>query len=72
MTLEQAIDERVSFLKEQINPQNKQLVNRAFQVQIETIRNADTEKVAFRILQKKKQIENARDSGSNRDIVHRA
>jgi hypothetical protein len=72
MTLEQAIDERVSFLKEQINPQNKPLVNRAFQVQIETIRNADTEKVAFRILQKKKQIENARDSGSNRDIVHRA
>jgi ribosomal protein L20A (L18A) len=62
MTLEQDNNERVSFLKEQINPQNKPLVNRAFQIQIETIRNADTEKVAFRILQKKKQIENARDT----------
>ncbi len=61
MTLEQAINERVSFLKEQINPQNKPLVNRAFEIQIATIRNADTEKVAIRILQKQKQLENARD-----------
>ena len=61
MSLEQDINERVSFLKEQINPQNKPLVNRAFEVQIATIRNADTEKVAIRILQKQKQIERARD-----------
>lgn len=61
MTLEQAIDERVSFLKAQIHPQNKPLANRAFEIQIETIRKADTEKVALMVLQKKKQIENARD-----------
>ena len=61
MSLEQDINERVSFLKEQINPQNKPIVNRAFEIQIATIRNADTEKVAFRILQKQKQIERARD-----------
>ena len=40
------MDERVSFLKAQINPQNKPLANRAFEIQIETIRKADTEKVA--------------------------
>ena len=61
MSLEQDINERVSFLKEQINPQNKPLVNRAFEIQIATIRNADIEKVAIRILQKQKQIEKARD-----------
>ena len=36
-------------------------MNRAFELQIETIRNADPEKVAIRILQKEKQLENARD-----------
>ena len=61
MSLEQAINERVSFLKEQINPQNKPLVNRSFEIQIATIRNADAEKVAIRILQKQKQLESARD-----------
>jgi hypothetical protein len=44
--LEKAISERVSFLKEQINPQNKPLVNRAFEIQIETIRSANTEGMA--------------------------
>ncbi len=61
MSLEQDINERVSFLKEQINPQNKPIVNRAFEIQIETIRNADPEKVAIRILQKQKQLQNARN-----------
>lgn len=64
MSMEKTINERVSFLKEQINPQNKPLANRAFEIQIQTIRNADTEKVALSILQKKKQIENARDMGT--------
>jgi hypothetical protein len=64
MTLEQAINDRISFLKEQINPQNKPLVNQAFEVQIETIRQADCEKVALLILQKKKQLENIRDLAS--------
>ena len=59
--LDQAINERVSFLKEQINPENKPLVNQAFEIQIETLRKADPEKVALFILQKKKQLENARE-----------
>lgn len=60
-SLDQVINERISFLKEQINPQNKPLLNRAFEIQIETIRQADIERVALLILQKKKQLENARD-----------
>ena len=59
--LDQAINERVSFLKEQINPKNKQLVNWAFEIQIQTLRNADVEKIALLILQKKKQLENTKD-----------
>jgi hypothetical protein len=59
--LHQVIDERVSFLKEQIKPQNKPLVNQAFEIQIETLRNADTDRIALVILQKKKQLENAKD-----------
>ena len=59
--LEKAINERVSFLKEQINPQNKPLVNRAFEIQIETIRSTNTEGVAIQILGKQKQLEMARD-----------
>jgi len=59
--LENAINERISFLKEQINPQNKPLVNRAFEIQIETIRSANTEGVAIQILRKQKQLEIAKD-----------
>ena len=59
--LDDAINERVSFLKEQINPANKPLVNQAFEVQIQTLRDADVERVALLILQKQKQLEHARD-----------
>jgi len=63
--LDQEINERVSFLKEQINPQNKPLVNQAFEIQIETLGNTDyRERVALVILQKKKQLENAKDTES--------
>lgn len=34
-TLQQIIDERISFLKEQINPNNKPEVNTTFQLQID-------------------------------------
>jgi hypothetical protein len=46
-TLQQIIDERISFLKEQINPNNKPEVNSAFQLQIDAIRSAadDIEKM---------------------------
>jgi hypothetical protein len=65
MSLEDVINERVSFLKEQINPKNKPVENKTFQLQIEAIRSADIEKVAFIILQKKAQLANCKD-------VHRA
>jgi hypothetical protein len=41
MTLQQIIDERISFLKEQVNPENKPQVNKTFQLQIEAIRSVD-------------------------------
>jgi hypothetical protein len=66
--LEKVINERVSFLKEQINPQNKPLVNRAFEIQIETIRSANTEGVAIQILRKQKQLENAKDTASLEEL----
>jgi hypothetical protein len=60
--LEKVINERVSFLREQVNPQNKPLVNRAFEIQIETIRSANTEGVAIQILRKQKELEKAKDT----------
>ena len=64
MTLQQVIDERISFLKEQINHENKPEVNKTFQLQIEAIRSAadnDIEKVEFIILQKKALLKNSKD-----------
>ena len=40
ITLQQIIDERISFLKEQINPDNKPELNSTYQIQIDTIRSA--------------------------------
>lgn len=57
MGLDDEVNERVSFLKEQIDPSNKPIVNETFQLQIDILRNADREKVAMIILQKKKQLE---------------
>ena len=64
MTLQQIIDERVSFLKEQINPGNKPEVNKTFQIQIDVIRSIDDddmEKVESIISQKKAQLKNSKD-----------
>ena len=62
MTLQQAIDERISFLKEQINPNNKAEVNRTFQLQIDAIRSVvDIEKIEFIILEKKALLKNCKD-----------
>jgi hypothetical protein len=63
ITLQQIIDERISFLKEQFNPTNKSEVNKTFQIQIDAIRSAadDIEKVESIILQKKAQLKNSKD-----------
>jgi len=63
-TLQQIIDERISFLKEQINPANKPEVNKTFQIQIDVIRSAaanNIEKVESLILQKNEQLKNSKD-----------
>lgn len=62
--LQQVIDERISFLKEQINPANKPEVNKTFQIQIDAIRSAaanDIEKVESLILQRKEQLKKSDD-----------
>jgi phosphoserine aminotransferase len=63
MTLQQIIDERVSFLKEQINPNSKSEVNKTFQLQIDAIRSIDDdfEKVESIISQKKALLKNCKD-----------
>jgi len=63
MTLQQIIDERISFLKEQINQENKPEVNSTFQVQIDAIRSVDDDvaKVEFIIKEKKALLKNSKD-----------
>lgn len=62
-TLHQIIDERLAFLKEQINPNNKPEVNSTIQVQIDAIRSAadDIEKVESIILENKALLKNSND-----------
>jgi hypothetical protein len=62
ITLQRIIDERISFLREQINPTNKPEVNRTFQVQIDAIRSVDDlEKIEFIIKEKKALLKNSKD-----------
>jgi len=64
ITLQQIMDERIFFLKEQINPNNKPEVNSTFQIQINAIRSAadeDLENVEAIIKQKKAQLKNSKD-----------
>jgi len=63
ITLEQIIYERISFLREQINPNNKPQINSTFQLQIDAFRSAvnDLEKVEAIIKQKKALLKNSKD-----------
>jgi hypothetical protein len=62
ITLQQIIDERISFLVEQINPNNKPVVNKTFQLQIDAIRSVDDfEKVEFIIKEKRALLKNSKD-----------
>jgi hypothetical protein len=61
-TLQQIIDERTSFLKEQINNENKPEVNSIFQIQIDAIRSVDDiDLIEPIILKKKAQLKNSKD-----------
>jgi hypothetical protein len=62
VTLQQKIDERISFLKEQINNANKPAASITFQIQIDAIRSIDNmEKVESIISQKKDLLKNCKD-----------
>jgi hypothetical protein len=63
VTLQQIIDERISFLREQINPDNKPEINGTFQIQIDAIRHAanDLEQVEAIINQKKALLKKSTD-----------
>lgn len=54
ITLQQMIDEKISFLPEQIHPNNKPELNSTFKIQIDAIKSAaqDLEKVEALIMQK--------------------
>ncbi len=63
-TLQQIVDERISFLKEQINPHNKLEENRTFQLQMDAIRSAasdDIEEIQAIIAEKKALLKNNED-----------
>src|SRR3712207_3957181 len=67
-TLQQLVDERISFLKEQINPRNKPEENKTFQLQMDAIRSAtataadgDIEAVEAMIAEKKALLKNSED-----------
>jgi hypothetical protein len=62
VTLQHIIDERISFLKELINSENKPYVNKTFQLQIDAIRPAgdDIEKVESHHMQKKALLKNSK------------
>ena len=64
-TLQQIVDERISFLKEQINPCNKPEENRTFQLQIDAIRSAaatdDIDEVEAIIAEKKALLKKSED-----------
>jgi hypothetical protein len=61
-TLQQIIDERISFLKEQINHENRPEVNNTLQRQIDAIRSVqDMEKIEAFIERKKALMKNSKD-----------
>jgi hypothetical protein len=67
-TLQQTIEERISFLKEQINPRNKPEENKTFQLQMDAIRSAvaaaasdDIEVLEAMIAEKKVLLKNSND-----------
>jgi hypothetical protein len=61
-TLQQIINERISLLMEQINPENKPQVNETFQLQMDALKSVDDiEKVESIIMQKKPYLKNSKD-----------
>ena len=63
ITLQQAVGEKISLLKELMNPDNRPELNNTYQIQIDAIRSAanDLEYVEPLIKQKKELLKNSKD-----------
>jgi hypothetical protein len=59
--LDNVIRERISFLHEQIRPENKPVVNATFQLQLEILQSADIEKLDRSILMSKAHLKQTKD-----------
>ena len=61
-SLQQIVDEQLSFLREQINPNNEPQLNKTFQLQIDAIESVkEIELIEPIILQKKALLKNSKD-----------
>jgi hypothetical protein len=59
--LDDVIRERISFLQEQIRPENKPAVNATFQLQLEILQSADIEKLDRSNLMRKAHLKQTKD-----------
>jgi len=59
--LDDVIRERISFLHEQIRPENKPQVNATFQLQLEILQTADIEKLDKSIVMRKAHLKQTKD-----------
>jgi hypothetical protein len=69
MSPQEVFDERVTSLKEKINPKNKSEVNDTFRLQTHALRSADIEKVESIILQKMALLKNCKDVHKSIDCL---
>jgi|Tabmets5t2r1_1033131.scaffolds.fasta_scaffold75433_1 hypothetical protein len=60
--IDDVISERISFLQEQIKPQNKPAINDTFQLQINILQSADLEKLDRSILMRKEHLKKSKDT----------
>jgi len=59
--LDNLIIERITFLKEQVKPENKPAVNDTFRHQVEILQTADLEKLDKSILMRKEHLKKSKD-----------
>ena len=60
--IDDVISERISFLQEQIKPQNKPAMNDTFQLQINILQSADLEKLDRSILMRKEHLKKSKNT----------
>jgi hypothetical protein len=60
--IDDVISERISFLQEQIKPENKPAINDTFQLQINILQSTDLEKLDRSILMRKEHLKKSKDT----------